>query len=61
MLVVKNPPAWQDTQEMQVRSLGGEHSPGGGHGNPVQYSCLKNPMDRGALQATVCGVTKSWT
>ena len=28
-------------------------SPGGGHGNPVQYSCLENPMDRGAWQATV--------
>ena len=36
-------------------------SPGGGHGNPLQYSCLENPMDRGAWQATVHGVTKSWT
>ena len=36
-------------------------SPGGGHGNPVQYSCLQNPMDRGAWQATVHGVTKSRT
>ena len=33
-------------------------SPGGGHGNPLQYSCLENPMDRGAWQATVEGVTK---
>ena len=33
-------------------------SPGGGHGNPLQYSCLENPMDRGAWQATVHGVTK---
>ena len=32
-------------------------SPGGGHGNPLQYSCLENPMDRGAWQATVHGVT----
>ena len=31
------------------------------HGNPHQYSCLENPMDRGARQATVHGVTKSWT
>ena len=31
-----------------------------GNGNPPQYSCLKNPMDRGAWQATVHGVTKSW-
>ena len=36
-------------------------SPGGGHGNPPQYSCLDNPMDRGAWQATVHGITKSWT
>ena len=36
-------------------------SPGGGHGNPLQYSCLVNPMDRGAWQAIVHGVTKSWT
>ena len=33
-------------------------SPGGGHGNPLQYSCLENPMDRGAWQATVHGVEK---
>ena len=36
-------------------------SPGGGNGNPLQYSCLENPMDRGALRATVHGVAKSWT
>ena len=36
-------------------------SPGGGNGNPLQYSCLGNPMDRGALQAIVYGVTKSRT
>ena len=36
-------------------------SPGGGHGNPLQYSCLKNPMYRGAWQAKAHGVTKSWT
>ena len=36
-------------------------SPGGGHGNPLQYSCLENPMDRGPWQATVYGATKSWT
>ena len=34
---------------------------GGGHGNPLQYSCLGNPMDRAAWWATVRGVTKSWT
>ena len=36
-------------------------SPGEGHGNPLQYSCLENPMDRGAWWAAVHGVTKSWT
>ena len=33
-------------------------SPGGGHGNPLQHSCLENPMDRGAWGATVHGVTR---
>ena len=41
--------------------LGLGRSPGGGHGNPLQYSCLENPMDRGAWQATAHRVTKSWT
>ena len=36
-------------------------SPGEGHGNPHQYSCLKNPMDRGASGVTVHGVAKNWT
>ena len=36
-------------------------SPGGGHGNPLQSSCLENPMDRGAWFATVHGVEKCWT
>ena len=36
-------------------------SPGGGNGNPLQYSCLQNPMDRGAWGATVHGVAKSQT
>ena len=41
---------------------GSERSPGERNGTPLQYSCLKNPMDRGAWQATVChGVAKSWT
>ena len=35
--------------------------PGEGNGNPLQYSCLGNPMDRGAWWATVHGVAKSWT
>ena len=48
-----------------VGDLGSIHRlgkfPGGGHGNPLQYSCLENPMDRGAWRATVQGVTKSQT
>ena len=35
--------------------------PGGGHGNPLNYSCLENPMDKGSWQATVHRVTKSQT
>ena len=40
---------------------GSGRSPGGGHGNPLQYSCMENPMDRGAWRATVHGVAKSQT
>ena len=58
---VKNLPAIQETQEMQVQSLGWEDLPEEGNGNPLQYSCLENPMDRGGWRATVHGVTKSQT
>ena len=40
---------------------GSGRSLGGGNSNPLQYSCLENSMDRGAWQATVHGVAKSWT
>ena len=40
---------------------GSGRSPGEGNGNPLQYSCLENPMDGGAWWATVHGVSKSWT
>ena len=40
---------------------GSGRSSGEGNGNPLQYSCLENPMDRGARRATVCGVAKSRT
>ena len=48
-------------RETWVQSLGRENSPGEGNGNPLQYSCLENPMDRGAWWATVHGVAKSQT
>ena len=40
---------------------GSGRSPGTGNGNPLQYSCMENPMDRGAWWATVHGVSKNWT
>ena len=43
---------------MKVRSLGGEDPLEKGHGNPLQYSCLENAVDRGAWRATVHGVTE---
>ena len=59
--VVKNLPA----NEGDIRDTGLipglGRSLGGGHGNPLQYSCLGNPMDRGAWWATVYGVAKSQT
>ena len=54
--VVKNPPA--NAGEVGSIPRSGRSS-GGGHGNPLQYSCLENPMDRGAWWATVHGVAKS--
>ena len=58
-LVVKNPPAnARDVRDPgSIPGLG--HSLGGGHSNPLQYSSLENPIERGALRATVHGVTKS--
>ena len=57
-LVVKNPPA----NVVDIRDAGSipgsGRSPGGGHGTPLQYSCLENPMGKGAWQGTVHGITK---
>ena len=50
---VKNPPAKQETQEMWVPSVDHDDPLGGGHDKSFQYSCLGNPMDRGAWWATV--------
>ena len=57
-LVVKNPRANAGATGDVVSMPGLGRSPGGGHGNPLQYSCLKNPMYRGALQAVVQWVTR---
>ena len=63
-------PRWQGVKEFicqtgyteYTSSISGlESSPRIGNGNPLQCSCLENLMDRGAWQATVCGVAKSWT
>ena len=54
--VVKNPPTNAGDTGL-ILGLG--RSPGGWHGNPLQYSCLENPMDNGAWRATVHGVAKS--
>ena len=57
--MVKDPPA----NAGDLRDTGSnprlERFPGGGHGNPLQYSCLENPMDRGARRAIAQGVEKS--
>ena len=61
VLVVKKPP----TNEGDARDVGSVpgsgRSPGGGHGNPLWYSCLENPMDKEAWQAIVHRVTQRWT
>ena len=58
-LVVKNLPA--NPEDDAVRFLGQKGPSEEENGNPLQYSCLKNSMDRGAWRATVHGFTKSWT
>ena len=61
VLVVKNPSA-NAGDIGDVGSIPGSGRPlGGGHGSPLQYSCLENPMDRGAWQATVHGVAQTLT
>ena len=60
-------PRWLNSKEStcqagDVGSIPGlGRSPGEGNGNPLQYSCLETPMDRGAWQVIVYGVAKSWT
>ena len=59
--LVKNPPANAGDGRDISLTPGSERSPGKGHGNPLQYSCLENSVDRGAWWATVRGVSKSQT
>ena len=59
--MVNNPPANAgDTRDLGSIPGSGRF-PGVGHGNPLQYSCLENSIDRGAWQATVHKAEKSWT
>ena len=61
MALVRNPPAnAEDVRDTgSIPGLG--RSLGEGNGNPLQYSCLGNPMDKGAWRTTIHGVAKSWT
>jgi len=59
--VVKNLPCSAGDAGAMGSIPGLERSPGEGNGNPLQYSCLENLMDRGAWRTTVHGVAKSWT
>ena len=59
--VVKNLPANAGDARNVGSIPGWGRSPGVGNGNPFQYYCLENPMDRGAWWATVNRVTKNWT
>ena len=61
VLVVKNLPAKAGDIREPGSIPGSGRSPGGGHGNPLQYSYMKNPMDRGAWRAMVHRVAKSQT
>ena len=67
--MVKNLPAKKEKKKKESTCNAGDmdsiprlgRSPGEGNGNPLQYSCLENPTDRGDWRAIVHGVAKSWT
>ena len=61
LLVVKSPPANVGDIKDVCLIHGSGKSPEGGHGNPLQYSCLENSKDKKAWQVTVCRFTKNWT
>ena len=60
-LAVKNLPTSAEDVRDSASMPGSRRYLGGGHSNPLQYSCLENPMDRGAWQAIVHGVSQSMT
>ena len=60
-LVVRNPPVNAGAVRDTGLIPGSGRSSGGGHGNPIQFSCLENPMDRGFLPAIVHGIAESDT
>ena len=57
----KNPLAIEEAKETWIQSVGWEDSLKEGNGNPLQQSCLKNPMDRVAWRDIAHGIAKSWT
>ena len=59
--MVKNPPANAGDIRDVGLTPGSQRSPGGGPGNPLQYSCLENPRDSGAWWAALYGVAQTWT
>ena len=61
VLVVKKLPTYAGDIRDAGSILGLGRSPGGGHGNPLQHSCLENPIDRGTWWVIVHRVSKSWT
>ena len=67
VMIMKTLPRWLSPKESSCNAgdkgsiPGRGRSPRGGDGNPLQYSCMENPMDRGAWWAIVHRVTKSWT
>ena len=60
-LVIRNLPTNAGDIRDEGSTPGSRRPPRGGHGNPFQYSCLENPMDRGPWQSTVYGVAQSQT
>ena len=61
VLGLKNPPASTEDIKDAGPTLGSGRSPGEGNGNPLQYSCLENPTDRGAWRVIAHSIAENWT